>query len=337
MAVTLDISHLAAGELPGRTTGIAAWPKYILDFCKRKPLGAFGGFIVLALLFVALFVDARVITLGISNEPLLAPQHYDKQVFGDENLGPSWEHWMGTDRAGRDIFSRILYGARISVIIGFLSVFIASAISLIAGSISGYFGGWADTIFQRIVDIFLAIPAVVFLVFTITVFASRPDGNVGIGPVSVSLGEPAYEIMLWIILIVGVLLGVGTIRVVRGAAISIGANQYVDAARALGATNSRIIVRHVMPNVIPVVIVLASIGIGTAILAEATISFLGYGIPPPFPSWGVMLSSDASSAFRQYPLQAVWPGLAIALVVYGFNMFGDALRDVLDPRLRGGR
>jgi peptide/nickel transport system permease protein len=155
--------------------------------------------------------------------------------------------------------------------------------------------------------------------------------------VSVNLGEPAYEIMFWIILIVGVLLGVGTIRVVRGAAISVGANQYIDAARALGASNTRIVVRHVMPNVLPVVIVLASIGIGTAILAEATISFLGYGIPPPFPSWGVMLSSDASNVFREYPLQAVWPGAAIALVVYGFNMFGDALRDVLDPRLRGGR
>jgi peptide/nickel transport system permease protein len=337
MATALDITQLGMDELPDRPTGIGSWPGSVWQFCKRKPLGAFGGAIVVALLFVAIFVDARVITLGMSNEPLLAPQHYDKQVFGEENESPSWDHWMGTDRAGRDILSRILYGARISVIIGFTSVFIASTISMLAGSISGFFGGWSDTLFQRLVDVFLAIPAVVLLIFTITVFASRPDGKVGLGPVSVNLGEPAYEIMFWIILIVGVLLGVGTIRVVRGAAISVGANQYIDAARALGASNTRIVVRHVMPNVLPVVIVLASIGIGTAILAEATISFLGYGIPPPFPSWGVMLSSDASNVFREYPLQAVWPGAAIALVVYGFNMFGDALRDVLDPRLRGGR
>ena len=334
MASTLDISQLGIDQqLPDRPMGIAAWPGNILTFCKRKPLGAVGGAIVLALLFVALFVDAQVITLGASSEPLLAPQHYDQQAFGIENQGPSWDHWMGTDRSGRDIFSRILYGARISVIIGFTSVLISSIIALVGGSVSGFFGGWSDTIFQRLVDVFLAIPAIVLLIFTLTVFASRPDGKV----LGLQLGEPAYEIMFWIILIVGVLLGIGTIRVVRGAVISISANQYIDAARALGATNTRIIGRHVVPNIVPLVIVLASVGIGTAILAEATISFLGYGIPPPFPSWGVMLSQDASSIFRQYPLQALWPGLAIALTVYGFNVLGDALRDVLDPRLRGGR
>jgi len=337
MATALDITQLGMDELRDRPTGLAAWPGNIVSFCRRKPLGAFGGLIIVAMLFVAIFVDARVITLGFSNEPLLAPQHYDQQVFGDENLGPSWEHPMGTDRAGRDILSRIMYGARISVIIGFAAVLISSLISLLAGSVSGFFGGWLDTIFQRVIDIFLAIPAIVLLIFTITVFASRPDGNVNFFLFDLSLGEPAYEIMFWIILIVGVLLGVGAIRVVRGAAISVSANQYVDAARALGATNSRIVARHVVPNVLPVVIVLASVGIGTAILAEATISFLGYGIPPPFPSWGVMLSRDASNVFRQEPLQAIWPGAAIALAVYGFNMFGDALRDVLDPRLRGGR
>jgi peptide/nickel transport system permease protein len=334
MATTLDISQLGVNDaLRDRPMGLAAWPGNIWRFCRRKPLGAVGGAIVVGLLFVALFVDAQVITLGRSSEPLLAPQHYDQQEFGAENLSPSWEHWMGTDRAGRDIFSRILYGARISVIIGFAAIIISSLIALSAGSVSGFFGGWLDAIFQRLVDIFLAIPAIVFLIFTITVFASRPDGQI----FGFDLGEPAYEIMYWIILIVGVLLGIGTIRVVRGAAISVSANQYIDAARALGATDTRIIGRHVIPNVVPLVIVLASVGIGTAILAEATISFLGYGIPPPFPSWGVMLSRDAASIFRQYPLQAFWPGAAIALTVYGFNMLGDALRDVLDPRLRGGR
>ena len=322
MATTLDISQLTLDALPERTTGIASWPASIGRFIKRKPLGAFGAFVVLGLFFVALFVDATVITLGASSEPLLAPQHYDEQTFGNENEGPSWSHWMGTDRAGRDILSRIMYGARISLVIGFASVFIAAVISLSIGSVSGYFSGWSDTIFQRIVDVFLAIPAIILLIFAITVFAARAD---------------AYEVMFWIIVIVGFLLGVGQIRVVRGSTISVAANQYVDAARAVGASNGRIILRHVVPNVFPVIIVLSSVGIGTAILAEATVSFLGYGIPPPFPAWGVMLSRDASATFRQYPLQAVWPGVSIFLAVFAFNVFGDALRDVLDPRLRGGR
>jgi peptide/nickel transport system permease protein len=314
---TLDVSQL--GLLPDKQTGPASWLASLWRFCRRKPLGAIGGFIVVVMLFVAVFVDASLVG---SSEPLLAPTHYDKQTFGNENEGPSLDHFFGTDRAGRDIFSRVLYGARISAIIGFSCVIIAALISLFVGTISGYFGGWLDTIIQRIVDVFLAIPAIILLIFALTVFAS---------------GAGAYKTMFWIILIVGFLVGVGSIRVVRGATISTSNNQYVDAARSIGATDMRIVMRHIVPNVIPVVIVLASVSVGTAILAEATISFLGYGIPPPFPAWGGMLSRDASSTFRTEPLQAVWPGLAIALAVYGYNIFGDALRDVLDPRLRGSR
>jgi peptide/nickel transport system permease protein len=319
MQTTLDISQLGVEPLPDRPTGLASWPRAIWAFCKRKPLGAFGGAIIVVMLFCALFVDAALFG---SNEPLLAPYHYDQQSFGTENQGPSWDHWMGTDRAGRDIFSRILYGARISVIIGFSCVLISALISLVVGTVSGYFSGWADTIAQRIVDIFLALPALILLLYALTVFASRAT---------------AYESMFWIIVIVGFLLGINSIRVVRGATISTANNQYVDAARSIGAASTRIIGRHIVPNVIPVVIVIATVQVGSAILIEATISFLGYGIPPPFPSWGVMLGRDASATFRQEPLQAVWPGLAIALVVWAFNIFGDALRDVLDPRLRGGR
>jgi peptide/nickel transport system permease protein len=305
--------------LPERNSGPASWPWSIWRFCRRKPLGAIGGFIVIVMLFVAVFVDA---SLFGSSKPLLAPTHYDQQKFGEENEGPSMDHFFGTDRAGRDIFSRVLYGARISAIIGFSCVIIAALISLVVGTISGYFGGWLDTIIQRVVDVFLAIPAIILLIFALTVFAN---------------GAGAYRVMFWIILIVGFLVGVGSIRVVRGATIATSNNQYVDAARSIGATDMRIVMRHIVPNVIPVVIVLASVSVGTAILAEATISFLGYGIPPPFPAWGGMLSRDASSTFRTEPLQAVWPGMAIALSVYGYNIFGDALRDVLDPRLRGGR
>ena len=320
MATTIDAPLIDRGDsLRDRATGIGAWPGAIWKFSRKKPLGAFGGLIILIMLFCALFVDAALVG---SEAQLLAPFGYNEQSFGDENLGPSPGHILGTDDLGRDIFSRILYGARISIIIGLSSVFIAAAISLALGTMSGYFTGWFDTITQRLVDIVLAIPAIILLIYGLTVFAGSA------GP---------YTRMFWIILIVGILISAASIRVVRSATLATANTPYVDAARTIGATNTRIIIRHIVPNVIPVVIVLATVQLGTAILAEAAISFLGLGIPPPFPSWGAMLNISGNARFRAEPLQAVWPGLAIALAVYGFNMFGDALRDVLDPRLRGSR
>jgi peptide/nickel transport system permease protein len=278
-----------------------------------------GGMIVVVMLLAAVFVDTAMIG---GDTPLLAPDNYNHQHIRNVDQGPSLHHPMGTDELGRDIFSRILYGARISAVIGFAAVALAAIVSLALGTASGYFGRWIDLVIQRLVDVFLAIPPVVLLLFALTAFASRA------GP---------YKIMFWIVIIVGFLLSVASIRVVRSAAIVTVNTQYVDAARAIGASDLRIIFRHVVPNVVPIVIVLSSIQLGAAILAEATISFLGYGIPNPFPSWGAMLNLTGSSQFRAHPIQAIWPGLAIALAVYGFNMFGDALRDVLDPRLRGGR
>jgi len=299
--------------------GPAGWLRHAWNFCRRKPLGGLGGLIIVLMLFAALFVDGSLI--GVDG-PLLAPQHYDDQTFGAENLDPSADHLLGTDQFGRDIFSRILYGARISVVIGLGVVLIAGVFSLAIGTISGYFSGWADTIIQRVVDVFLAIPPLILLIYGLSVFAGTA------GP---------YTRMFWIITIVGIVLTASSIRVIRSAAIATANNPYVDAARTLGATDARIVFRHIVPNVIPVVIVLSSVQLGTAILAEAAISFLGLGIPEPFPSWGTMLSINGSSQFRAYPMQAVWPGLAVAIAVWGFNMFGDALRDVLDPRLRGSR
>jgi peptide/nickel transport system permease protein len=322
MATTFDVPVLEQGGfISERPAGLAGAWRTVWRFCRRKPLGAIGGAIVVGMLFAAVFVDLAWIGY---DEPLLAPDGYNNQHIRRANIdqGPSLGHPMGTDELGRDIFSRILYGARISAIIGFSSVAIAGLVSLIVGTISGYAGGWLDTLIQRFVDIVLSIPAIILLLFALTVFAARA------GP---------YKTMLWIIVIVGFLLAIGSVRVVRSAAIATANNQYVDAARTIGATPTRIVFRHIMPNVVPVVIVLASVQVGTAILAEATISFLGYGIPNPFPSWGAMLSLTGSSQFRAQPIQAIWPGLAIALAVYGYNMLGDALRDVLDPRLRGGR
>jgi len=311
MDATIDTPVLTPpSALAPRPGGARSWVRGAWAFCKRKPLGAFGALIVITMLFVAIFV------------PWLAPQGFNEQHIRNVNQGISWSHPMGTDQLGRDIFSRILYGARISAVIGYSSVAIVVFVSLTLGTISGYFSGWFDTIVQRMVDIILSIPAIVLLIFALSAFAGRS------GP---------YVRMFWIIVIVGILISAAAVRVVRSAAISTANNQYVDAARTLGATHTRIVFRHIAPNVVPVAIVLATVNLGTAILAEAAVSFLGYGIPNPFPSWGAMLNISGSSQFRAYPMQAVWPGLAIALAVYGFNVFGDALRDVLDPRLRGGR
>ncbi len=320
MATTLDVIGVdAPAALIDRPHGLARWPHYLWRFCRSKPLGAIGGAIVVAMIICAVAVDAALVG---SEAQILAPDGYNHQRFGEENLSPSAAHILGTDDLGRDIFSRILYGARISAVIGFATVLIAGAFSLLIGTISGYFGGWIDTIMQRVVDMLLAIPAIILLIFMISVFAARA------GP---------YSRMFWIVIILSVIITAASARVVRGAAIAVSNNQYVDAARALGATDMRIILSHIVPNVIPVVIVLATVQLGAVILAEAAISFLGYGITPPFPSWGAMISLSGSQQFRAHPEQAIWPGLAIALAVYGFNMLGDALRDVLDPRLRGSR
>ena len=319
MATALDLTLESESALPEKATGISTWPGAIWRFCRRKPLGGIGGFIVVLMLFVAIFVDLR--WLGIEGT-FLAPYGYNDQTFGDENLGPSWEHWMGTDDLGRDIFSRILYGARISAIIGLSTVLIAGAASLLVGTLSGYTRGWVDTIMQRMIDVILAIPAIILLIFMLSVFAG---------------GSSAYVRMVWIIVVVSIIIAASAARVVRGTALSLSQNQYVDAARTVGASDWRIMGRHLVPNVFPLVIVLATVQVGTVILAEASISFLGLGIPSPFPSWGTMLQISGSLNFRAYPLQAFWPGLAIFLTVFGWNMLGDALRDVLDPRLRGGR
>lgn len=303
----------------------AAWPRRawrtVWWFTRKKPLGAFGAFIVLALLFFATFADARVFG---SSDPLLAPHGFKDQFLTERNQGPSWDHPFGTDQTGHDMLSQIIYGARVSVIIGFSSVAIAALLSGVIGIVSGYYGGWFDSIAQRFIDILISFPAIVLLVVLVSVFA--PPGT--------ERGTEFWRAMALIVGL-GVIIAGGASRVIRGATIAVKQNQYIDAARAIGASDLRILLRYILPNVFAVILILSTIQLGAAILAEASISFLGYGIPPPFPAWGSMLSTQGVPFMRENPWLAVWPGLAIALAVYGFNMFGDALRDVLDPRLRG--
>jgi peptide/nickel transport system permease protein len=280
----------------------ARWLRATLLFCRRKPLGALGGFIVVLMLAMAIFA------------PWIAHWEYDEAIRGARMKPPGAQFWMGTDNLGRDIYSRVVYGARVSVTVGFGAVFLANILAATVGITSGYFGGKYDIAVQRVVDAWQSFP---FLVVILSIMAVLGPG------------------LLNVILALGVLGAAGASRVIRGATISVVQNPYVEAARAIGCGHVRIMVRYVLPNVAATIIILATIGLGGAILAESALSFLGFGVPPPYPSWGAMLSGSGRSFMYRAPWMAIWPGAAISLAVFGFNMLGDALRDVLDPRLRG--
>jgi peptide/nickel transport system permease protein len=271
-------------------------------FCRRKPLGAFGGLIVLALVAMAVLA------------PWIAHYTYDETLRGARMKAPGSQFWLGTDNLGRDIWSRVVYGARVSVTVGFGAVLIAQALGAAIGITSGYFGGKYDMAVQRVVDAWQSFP---FLVVILSIMAVLGPG------------------LLNVVLALGVIGAANASRVIRGTTLSVIENVYIESARALGCGHLRIMLRHILPNVAGTIIVLATIGLGAFILAESALSFLGFGVPPPYPSWGGMLSGAGRSFFAQAPWMAIYPGLAISLAVFGFNMLGDALRDVLDPRLRG--
>jgi ABC-type dipeptide/oligopeptide/nickel transport system permease subunit len=261
-----------------------------------------GGLLIVGLIVVGLFA------------PLIAPYPIN-QFSGIPGRPPSQAHLFGTDKFGQDIFSRVVYGARISLQVGFFSVGLGTLIGLAIGMTSGYAGGFVDSVVQRGVDTAIAFPQLILLLMVIRV-----------------LGPSITNVI--IVVAIGIIPGVA--RVVRGAVLSERQNAYVEAARATGASGTRIIVRHLTPNVLPLAIVIATTLLATAILAEAALSFLGLGIPPPNPSWG----ADISVARTSFPINtwaALFPGIAISLTVLGFNLFGDTLRDILDPRLRGTR
>jgi len=230
---------------------------------------------------------------------------------------------MGTDDLGRDVWSRIVFGARTSIIIGFGTVIVAKFLATVIGTVSGYYSGLFDTLFQRIVDIGSALPGLVFLILAVTVLAPRMPTILFI-----------QADILAIILAVAVLNAVNSSRTIRSVALSLREEQYVDAARSLGATNLRIMTKHIVPNLFSIVLVSASLLVGTSVLLESSLSFLGYGVQPPAPSWGRMLN-EAREFLTRAPHLAVFPGLLIFITVWSFNMLGDALRDKLDPRLRG--
>ncbi len=277
----------------------------LLRLFTQKPLGAIG-----FILIVVLLVTAAIATF----RPQWIPYGYNDQNVSVRLEGPSRAHILGTDKFGRDVFSRVLHGARVSVAVGFGATLLGLTFATLLGMVSGYAGGWFDTLFQRIVDVVMSVPPIILLLVIVTY--ARP----GILTVIVALG------------VTGSFRGS---RIIRGNTIALRENPFIEAAHVCGARPLRIMLTHVLPNLFPIMIVMATVEIGFAILAEATLSFLGFGIPPPLPSWGSMVSD------RQFMLQDPWtslgPGIALALTVFAWNVFGDAMRDLLDPYLHGSR
>ena len=270
---------------------------------KEKPLGTVGGIITLLLLLTGIFAD------------FLAPYGLNDTHPAEALAAPSARFLLGADNLGRDLLSRVIFGARVSVVVGLAASTLATIVSLIIGILSGYVGGKLDLFVQRFVDAWMCLPMLIVLM------------------IIVSLVGPG---MMTIILILGFWWGIIGSRIIRSAVIGIKENVYVQAAVAAGCKTGTVLARHILPNIMAPAVILFTTRVPNVILAEASLSFLGFGIPPPTPSWGGMLSGIGRNYMFLAPWIVIWPGVALATVVYGVNMFGDALRDLLDPRLRGG-
>ena len=310
-------SATVKGSQGVRRDALKARPRLPLQLCqgvwwalsilvRRKPLGAASALILCGLVVVAILA------------PVLAP--YDPYKFNLNERGlpirlqpPNAKFLCGTDPLGRDVLSRIVYGARVSLIVGFASVAIGTFLGTLLGLVSGYWEGGVDQVLQRAVDTMMALPGIVLALAVVSV-----------------LGQSLTNI----ILVIGLVIAPGASRVVRGTVLSIKQNTFIDAAYAAGASSWRIVLRHILPNAFAPILIIASVWLGNAIVIEAALSFLGLGTPPPTPTWGGMLSGEGRRNLETAPYLAIFPGLAISIVVLAFNMLGDALRDLLDPRLR---
>ena len=271
-------------------------------FVRKKPLGAAGG-----VLMVIMVVTALLANVIETHDPIATNA-------AATLAKPSEEHWLGTDHLGRDIYSRIVHGARVSLIVGIGSTLLGSVLGGIIGLLSGFAGGKTDLITQRLLDILQGLPLLVLALV-----------------MSASLGPSIQNV----IIAISIPIVPRASRVIRASVLSIREMQYIEAARALGLKHLRIAFRHVLPNTVGPFIVLVTAQLGSAILTEAALSFLGLGVPEPYPSWGRMLSVSAAEYAQKAPHLVLFPGIAISLAVFGSNLFGDALRDTLDPRLRG--
>ena len=300
MAINVELTHQAATAALAPRASVA---EAVIAFIRTKPLGAAGALIILAMMTVAALAE------------MLAPYDAYQADYGLQFARPSAEHWFGTDEFGRDLLSRIMYGARIALFVGFTASFIGCTVGGLLGVTSAYLGGKVDLLLERLMDILLAFPQLILAL-----------------AISSILGPAVQNVMIAI----AIPIIPRAARVVRATALSVKENVYVEAVSALGAPRWRIVLRHIVPNVVAPYIIMLTAQLGGAILAEAALSYLGLGAAEPTPSWGLMLSGSALSYAEKAPWIPLFPGIAISLGVFGFNLFGDSLRDALDPKLRKG-
>ena len=277
-----------------------------VQFMLHQPLGAAGLVFIVVMALVAVFA------------PLVTPYDPLTVDYGGMLVAPSWQNWMGTDSFGRDVFSRIIYGARTALAVGFLASFLGSTIGAIIGVMSAYFGGKIDMLIQGVMDILLSFPIIVLALVVVAMLGQKIVFGVDVN----------------LIIAIGIPMVPRVSRVVRASALAIRELPYIDAARAAGFSNTRIIFRHMVPNVVAPYLIMLTAYVAQAILSEASLSFLGLGVTEPTASWGLMLSGSAADFYQQAPWMIVFPGLAISLAVFAFNLFGDSLRDWLDPKIK---
>ncbi len=298
--MTID-SNLALKSRPEDLLERPGYLRATMTLIRKQPFGAFAGSIVLAMLLVGIFA------------PFLAPYDPIEVTFENMLMPPGPDYLLGTDQFGRDILSRLLYGARTALFVGFTGAFVGSTIGLVLGVTSAYVGGRFDLYFQRVMDVFLAFPLIIMALAIVSIFGPSVQN------VIIAITIPFIP---------------DCARVIRSSALALREIPYIDAARANGFSNTRIVLRHMIPNVMAPYLILVTTFVGNAILLEASLSYLGMGVQEPTPAWGLMLQGGAEEYVESAPWMAIWPGIAISLAVFGFNIFGDAARDVLDPKLR---
>jgi len=277
------------------------WWIKLWSLCKRQPLGAAGALVVIAMILMAVFAE------------YISPYNPEANAFEHMLESPNSDFWFGTDQFGRDILTRLIYGARTALFVGFTCAIVGAFGGLVLGVASAYFGGKFDLIVQRIMDVFMAFPLIILALAVVATLGT------GIQNVIIAITIPFIP---------------QCARVVRSSALSIREIPYVDAARACGFSDARIILRHMVPNVMAPFLIMITTFVGQAILLEASLSYLGLGVQEPTPAWGLMLQGGAEEYAESAPWVPIFPGIAISLAVFGFNLFGDALRDLLDPKLR---
>ncbi|MFN8454718.1 MAG: ABC transporter permease [Anaerolineae bacterium] len=348
----------AAAAIPLRRRETSLWGDAWRRLLKNKA-AVTGGIIIILIILIALFADTRLFTLftGAEPQPLLAPQSYEKQVLVDNNVVPAWlpiifpsmkpvgveggyakisdKYILGADDVGRDLLSRLIFGARISLAVAFVGPLVSMLIGVTYGTISGYFGKRIDNWMMRFVDIMYGFPDILFIILLMALFRSTTAAaETGTLRGTLTAIDNAMGGMFFIFIGIGITSWMSMARLTRGQILSLREKEFIEAARSIGNFDVRIMVKHILPNILGPIVVSQTLNIPQYIATEAFLSFIGLGVLRPTPSWGAMIV-DGAKAIRTYPHEAIFPALALALIMFAFNFLGDGLRDALDPRLKG--